>query len=96
MAEMVTWTGLRFAVPLAGFDSNYRYLRQKSGGALTVNAGRTWTVGTVQVNSGQPWVAFRFNNGITSINVVSTTVGSSSQNGSCIAVNPLVETCAMT
>jgi len=96
MAEMVTWTGLRFAIPVAGFDSDYRYLRQKSGGSLTVNAGRTWTVGTAQVNGGQPWVAFRFNNGVASINVVSTTVSGSTQSGSCIAVNPLVETCEMT
>jgi len=90
MSDVMIWTGTRFACPPAGFDSDFRYLRQASGGGLLVSGGRTWRLGTWQASAGEPWVAWRFDVGVPggAVDVVQISVSNTNYFGSCSAVGP--------
>lgn len=91
MTDVLIYTPTRFAVPQSGFDSEKRYIRKVASGAtLAISAGRTWRIGYADVNTGQPWCGFRFDIGVSGveINAVSTTVGGFTQTHVIAAVAP--------
>lgn len=94
MTDTLIITPTRFAVPPSGFDSEKRYMRKVASGAtLAVSAGRTWQIGYPDVNTGQPWCGFRFDIGVSGleVNAVQTVVGGFTQSHAAIAsVNPVL------
>lgn len=95
MTTSVTYSAAGFSVEPAGFSSKKRYLREKAFGELGLSAGRTFVIGNCRTNTGQPWVAYRFDMaGLrASINFVSTTVTGNTDTQNPAAVNPVITRC---
>lgn len=95
MTDTLIYTATRFAVPPSGFDSDLRYMRKiASGGDFIISAGRTWQIGYFTINTGEPWLGFRFDIGVSGaeVDAVQTVVGGFTENksGSIPSVSPIV------
>jgi len=97
MTTTTTYDANGFVINPSGFSSKKRYLREQAFGNLAVSGGRTFVLGFSWVNTGQPWLAYRFDNdGLrASINFVSTTVSGNTDTQNPAAVNPLITRCVL-
>lgn len=94
MTDIMQLDANKFVVPGSNFDSRLRYFRETAGGELAISGGRTFAIAaTGDINNGQPWVGFRFDCRVDSIDFDTTTVSGSPQTQDVPEVNSTVALC---
>ena len=100
MTTTLTYTATEFTVAPSGFSTQKRFLRATAFGPIGLSGGRTFSIGLAWVNTGQPWLGYRFDmDGLkASIDFVSTTVSGNTQTQTLAqapAVSPVIERCTL-
>lgn len=95
MATQLLFTGDRFETPV--FQSDRRYLRRSTSGDVGLASGITIEMRTTsQVNTGEPWLAYRISLGsYYSHTFLTTTVGGVTQNATVTVPGPNMTTCKL-